>query len=62
MSGSGLDALLPDVFAPWASCKDAAVLLFGLPYEFWSLGLFVVTMGVAGWVLIRSLNRGRPGL
>jgi protein dithiol:quinone oxidoreductase len=37
-----LDSLLPDVFSPRASCADAAVDLLGLPYEFWSLGLFIL--------------------
>ena len=35
-----LPSLLPDVFSPRASCADAAVSLFGVPYDFWSLGLF----------------------
>ena len=37
-----LDSLLPDVFSPRASCADAAVSLFGVPYDFWSLALFVL--------------------
>jgi disulfide bond formation protein DsbB len=36
----GLPALLPDVFEPRASCADAAVNLFGVSYDFWSLALF----------------------
>jgi disulfide bond formation protein DsbB len=42
VSGLGLDSALPDVFSPRASCADGAVDLFGLPYEFWSLGLYVL--------------------
>ena len=42
MSASGLDALLPDVFAAWATCADAAVKLLGLPYEAWSLLSFAL--------------------
>jgi protein dithiol:quinone oxidoreductase len=42
VSGLMLDSLLPDVFSPRASCADAAVDLLGLPYEFWSLGLFIL--------------------
>ena len=42
ISGLGLDGSLPDIFQPRASCADAAVKLLGLPYEFWSLGLFVL--------------------
>jgi disulfide bond formation protein DsbB len=37
-----LDSLLPDVFSPRASCADAAVSLLGVPYDFWSLGLFAL--------------------
>jgi disulfide bond formation protein DsbB len=55
VSGSGLDALWPDVFAPWASCADAAVRLLGLPYEMWSLSLYVLVIGalVATWRRVR---------
>jgi protein dithiol:quinone oxidoreductase len=42
VAATGLDGLLPEVFATRASCADAAVKLLGLPYEFWSLGLFVL--------------------
>jgi disulfide bond formation protein DsbB len=34
--------LAPEVFAPMASCADAAVNLLGIPYAFWSLGLFTL--------------------
>ncbi len=37
----GLDSLWPEVFAPRASCADAAVNLLGVPYDFWSLALFI---------------------
>jgi disulfide bond formation protein DsbB len=47
-----LDALLPEIFQPRASCADAAVSLLGVPYEFWSLSLFVV-LGAVGLVLLR---------
>jgi disulfide bond formation protein DsbB len=43
-----LDSLLPDVFSPRASCADAAVSLLGVPYDFWSLGLFAL-IAVALW-------------
>ena len=39
VSGLGLDSLLPQVFAAYASCADAAVKLLGLPYEAFSLAL-----------------------
>jgi disulfide bond formation protein DsbB len=48
----GLDALWPEVFAPYASCADAAATLLGVPYEFYSLTLFVLA-ATATWVLRR---------
>ena len=53
VSGLQLDALLPQVFAATASCAEAAVQLFGLPYEYWSLALF----GVLGLALVMGLTR-----
>ena len=47
VSGLMLDSLLPDVFSPRASCADAAVNLLGLPYEFWSFGLFILIAAAA---------------
>jgi disulfide bond formation protein DsbB len=42
MKTLGLFDLAPSVFAPMASCAEASVNLLGIPYEFWSLALFVV--------------------
>jgi disulfide bond formation protein DsbB len=53
VAGLGLVEALPEVFAPYASCADAAVPLLGLPYPFWSLGLFLV-LGAIG---LRGLLR-----
>jgi disulfide bond formation protein DsbB len=53
VSGLGLDSALPAVFAPQASCADAAVKLLGMPYEFWSLGLFVL-LTIAAVAALRS--------
>lgn len=50
VSGLRLDAWAPDVFAPRASCADAAVDLLGVPYEFWSGALFVALGAVAAAV------------
>jgi protein dithiol:quinone oxidoreductase len=51
LSGAGLDALFPDVFAATASCADAKVNLLGVPYEFYSLALFVL-LDVAAMSLV----------
>jgi disulfide bond formation protein DsbB len=53
VSGLTLDERWPEVFTAYASCKDAAVKLLGLPFEFWSLGLFVAIGVVAIGVLRR---------
>ncbi len=42
-----LDEHWPEVFMATASCADAKVNLLGVPYEFWSLALFVL-MGAVG--------------
>ena len=42
LSKLGLFDLAPDVFAPTASCADAAVDLLGVPYALWSLALFAL--------------------
>jgi protein dithiol:quinone oxidoreductase len=51
MAATGLDGLFPEVFQARANCADAAVKLFGVPYEFYSLGLFTVVAlaGVRVW-------------
>ena len=50
-----LDSLWPDVFSARASCADAAINLLGVPYDFWSLALFVLL----ALTLLRMLSR--PG-
>lgn len=52
-----LDSLVPDVFAATASCAEAKVALLGVPYEFWSLALFVVVQALAVWAVMRSARR-----
>ena len=34
--------LAPEVFAPMASCAEAAVDLLGVPYAYWSLAVFAL--------------------
>ena len=47
-----LDELWPQVFTAYASCKDAAVNLVGLPFEFYSLALYVL-IAVGSVLLMR---------
>ena len=56
---TGLDSRFPEVFAAYASCADAKVDLFGLPYEFWSLGLFILLAAAA---MNLQATRGRPAV
>ncbi len=53
----GLMKLLPSVFEPKGSCADAAVRLLGLPYEMWSLSLFLVCGGLLLVLLRLGLRR-----
>ena len=58
VSGLGLDRLWPDVFEVRATCAEAAVKVFGVPFEMGSLALYVVLMGLAARVLLATLRRG----
>jgi disulfide bond formation protein DsbB len=53
LSALGLFDLAPEVFAPMASCADAAVNLLGLPFAWWSVALF----GVCGALSLSVLKR-----
>lgn len=62
ISGLGVDALLPEVFEVRASCAEAAVRLLGLPFELWSLALYValgVTAVSAVWGTPSGSGRGK---
>jgi disulfide bond formation protein DsbB len=54
VSATLLDELLPGVFQPRASCADAAADLLGVPYEFWSLALFLAIEVAAMWLFVRE--------
>jgi protein dithiol:quinone oxidoreductase len=55
VSGIGVDGWLPEIFQARASCAEAAAKLFGVPYEFFSLGIFML-LGALAW---RGLVRAR---
>jgi disulfide bond formation protein DsbB len=54
LAALGLDAALPEIFQPRASCADAAVNLLGVPYEFWSGALYVAIAAAAAWLAWRG--------
>jgi disulfide bond formation protein DsbB len=54
VSGLGLDSLWPQVFAAYATCADAAVSMLGLPYEAFSLALFVALGALPLYLLRRA--------
>lgn len=58
MNGLGLDAALPSVFQAQASCADAAVNLLGVPYEFYSLALFILICFGGALVLAQPARAG----
>ncbi|MEY4561802.1 MAG: hypothetical protein RLZZ618_1079 [Pseudomonadota bacterium] len=54
VSALSLDSLLPSVFSATASCAEAAVSVAGVPFAYWSLGLFaVLAVGLAAVLLRR---------
>jgi len=55
---AGLDELLPQVFAAYASCAESKANLFGVPYEFYSLALFIV-LGSGALLLLSARARAR---
>jgi disulfide bond formation protein DsbB len=57
MAATGLDGAYPEVFMAMASCAEAKVNLWGLPYEAWSGMLFVATALARAW----NLRRGGAG-
>jgi disulfide bond formation protein DsbB len=48
-----LESLLPSLFSVTGSCAEAAVSVLGVPFEFWSLALFVAVAVVASQPLAR---------
>jgi len=54
VAATGLDGWLPEIFQARASCAEAAVKLAGVPYEFWSLALFMLLAVLALRGLIRT--------
>jgi disulfide bond formation protein DsbB len=56
LNALGIEGWWPDVFAVRASCADAAVDLLGLPYEFWALGVFLVTAVLLAGAIARLVR------
>lgn len=48
-----IESLSPGLFGITGSCADAKVDLIGVPFEFWSLALFVVLAALA-WPALRG--------
>lgn len=55
-----LDQAWPGMFSATASCAEAAAVLWGLPYEFWSLGLFLVLDTLWMVMLISLIKAKKP--
>ncbi|HMW24505.1 MAG TPA: disulfide bond formation protein B, partial [Burkholderiaceae bacterium] len=56
VSGLGLDRWQPEVFEVRANCAEAAVSILGVPFEIWSLLLYLALAAAALWLAL-----GRPG-
>lgn len=57
ISALGLESWAPALFQVTATCAEAAVSLFGIPFEFWSLALYAVIGLVAAVVAAQSTRR-----
>ncbi|HEY2929713.1 disulfide bond formation protein B [Piscinibacter sp.] len=53
----GLESLVPALFQVTATCADAAVSVFGVPFEYWSLALFTLLALMALWALTQRRAR-----
>ncbi len=58
VSGLHLDTLWPDVFFAGAGCADATANLLGVPFPFWSFGLFALIGAACALAIRRTLARG----
>jgi len=55
VSGIGLDRLAPDWFQVTASCAEAIVAVLGVPFDIWSLTLFVL-LAAGSLLALRSTS------
>ena len=57
----GLESLWPWMFQVTATCAESATTLLGLPFEFWSLALFVVLALAAAGLVLRAIRVDEAG-
>lgn len=53
LNALGVETLLPSLFQVTANCADAAVSVLGVPFEYWSLALFVAVALALGHTLLQ---------
>jgi protein dithiol:quinone oxidoreductase len=51
ISLTGLDQSLPSLFSATASCAQASVAVVGIPFAYWSFGLFMLLCMGSIWTL-----------
>jgi protein dithiol:quinone oxidoreductase len=56
ISALGVESVWPALFQVTATCAEAAVKLFGVPFEFWSLTLFALIALAAAALALRSVR------
>jgi protein dithiol:quinone oxidoreductase len=54
---SGIESWWPAVFQVTANCAEAAVSIAGIPFEFWSLGLYALLFLLAGSLWVRRCGQ-----
>jgi disulfide bond formation protein DsbB len=56
VSALRLEALWPAMFKVTATCAEASVSMLGVPFEYWSLGLFALLAIGAATLALRSVR------
>ena len=56
ISALHLDSLVPQLFVAYASCADAAVSVFHIPFAMWSCAMFVILALLLVWTSRSSMK------
>ena len=56
ISALHLDSLVPQLFVAYASCADAAVSVFHIPFAMWSCAMFVILALLLAWTSCSSMK------
>ena len=59
ISALHLDSLVPQLFVAYASCAEAAVSVFHIPFAIWSCAMFVILALLLVWISRSSMTSQR---